>query len=62
MIAKKDNKATLQNKTETGIISRKEALKKAGKYAAFTAGSMLFFFRSKDAIAASLPQNPGEGW
>lgn len=40
-------------------ITRKEALKKAGKYAAFTAGSMLFFFQPKEVQAGSLPRAPG---
>lgn len=37
-------------------ISRKEALKKAGIYAAFTAGTMLFLMTPKKAQAGS--QNP----
>jgi hypothetical protein len=40
-------------------ISRKEAMKKAGKYAVFTAGSMLFFFSPKQVQAASnMPESP----
>ena len=41
-------------------ITRKEALKKTGKYAALTAASMLMLLSSKDAPAAShVPGNPG---
>lgn len=48
----------------TVVISRKEALRKAGKYAAFTAGAMMFFFSPKKAQAASdaLPEDLGRGW
>jgi len=56
MTDKKNKKATTEKKTEAEIISRKEALKKAGKYAAFTAASMLFFFSPKEA-----PKVPGGG-
>jgi hypothetical protein len=48
---------------ETVNITRKEALKKAGKYAAFTAASMLIILSPKESQAGSqLPQNPGNGW
>ncbi len=42
-------------------ITRKEALQKAGKYAAFTASAMILLLDSKKAAAASfLPSNPTE--
>ncbi len=42
-------------------ISRKEALKTAGKYAAFTAASMLLVLSPKEAQAASgFPDDPPE--
>ncbi|MEN8158141.1 MAG: hypothetical protein ABFS10_14410 [Bacteroidota bacterium] len=45
------------------FISRKEAMKRAGKYAVFTAASMLFLFSPKDAQADSLyPEEPGWDW
>ena len=63
MTKKKKIKANTPQKTEAEIISRKEALKKAGKYAAFTAASMMFFFIPKKAQASSeTPQNPGADW
>ncbi len=43
-------------------MSRKEAMKKAGKYAAFTAATTVFLFSPKQAQAGSTPQNPGGGW
>jgi hypothetical protein len=47
-------------------ISRKEAMKKAGKYAVFTAGSMLFFFSPKQVQASSFMPEAAEstfdGW
>ena len=50
-------------KGEPEMISRKEAMKKAGKYAVFTAASMLFLFSPKDAQADSLfPEDPGWYW
>ncbi len=51
-----------ESKPEVDCISRKEALKKAGKYAAFTAGAMMFFFSPKKAQAYSNPDDPGGGW
>lgn len=41
-------------------ITRKEALKKAGKYAALTAATMLVILSPKDSQAQS-PPNPGWG-
>ena len=44
-------------------ISRKEAMNKAGKYAVFTAGSMLFFFSPKQVQAASdMPESPDDSF
>ena len=44
-------------------ISRKEALVKVGKYAAFTAGTMVLILSPKKAQASSVsPENPGGGW
>ncbi|MCK5736428.1 MAG: hypothetical protein KAH21_08120 [Spirochaetaceae bacterium] len=54
-----------ENKTprEADNISRKEAMKKAGKYAAFTAASMLFLFSPLDAQTDSeWPDDPGWDW
>ena len=44
-------------------ISRKEALKKAGKYAAFTAGAAIILLSTKSAQAASAaPGDRGFGY
>jgi len=43
-------------------ITRKEALKKAGKYAAFTAAGMMLILKPSKSYAASTPQNPGTDW
>ena len=52
-----------QLKTAEDRISRKEALQKAGKYAAFTAASMLIILSpAKAQTGSSLPSNPGGGW
>ncbi|MFC2118831.1 hypothetical protein ACFLSY_09345 [Bacteroidota bacterium] len=58
------NKLKNTQKVEKTVdeISRKEALKKAGKYAVFTAATMLFLFSPKEAQAVSTPQPPGGGW
>lgn len=53
------------NKQTTPLISdkditRKEALQKAGKYAALTAATMLIILSPKEAQAAS-PPTPGWG-
>jgi len=59
----KNNRIKKAKATESENITRKEALKKAGKYAAFTAASMLIVLSPKDSQAASnLPTNPGSGW
>jgi hypothetical protein len=63
MKTKKNIQHNSNHQNESDLISRKEALKKAGKYAAFTAASMLFFFSPKKAQASSvLPGTPGDGW
>jgi hypothetical protein len=61
---KKDKKTIntdiLQNEIQSEEITRKEALLKAGKYAAFTAASMFVILNSKAAPIASVPE-PGWG-
>ena len=52
------------NKTEntpngTDDISRKEAIKKMGKYAALTAMGTFMILSPKKAQAASVPPSPG---
>ncbi len=51
------NKITKQTKTPEEKISRKEALQKAGKYAAFTAATMMVLLSTPKNAAAS-PNNP----
>jgi len=59
----KNNRIKKAQALESENITRKEALKKAGKYAAFTAASMLIVLSPKDSQATSkLPTNPGSGW
>lgn len=56
-------KDTTQNKSQKithDEITRKEALKKAGKYAALTAATMLVILSPKDSQAQS-PPPPGWG-
>jgi len=48
--------------SEQENITRKEALKKAGKYAAFTAAGMMLILKPSKSYAASTPQNPGDDW
>ena len=43
-------------------ITRKEALKKAGKYAAVTAASMFIVLSPKESQAQSPTPTPGRGW
>ena len=50
-----------QLKASEEKITRKEALNKAGKYAAFTAASMLIILSPKASQAES-PAQPGSGW
>ena len=54
-------KARLNEKTEE-TITRKEALKKAGKYAAFTAAAAIVMLSPKEAQALSGPTNTGRGY
>ena len=58
---KKKNKDT---KSKDDKISRKDALKKAGKYAAFTAAGMMLILKPTKSYAASadLPTDPGSDW
>lgn len=57
----------MDNKKQTELtqkeISRKEAILKGGKYAAFTAATMLMILGpSKEAAAQSQPQSPPDRW
>ncbi|MDC1493118.1 hypothetical protein N8376_07185 [Flavobacteriaceae bacterium] len=56
---KKENKSSLK-KNDSGI-TRKEAIKKMGKYAALTAVGTFMILNPKKAQAQSTPPNPG-GW
>lgn len=58
MIMKKEHEKSPQNQEE--MIDRKEALKKVGKYAAFTATSMMLLMSPVNSVAAgnSVTQNP----
>ncbi|MDB9712189.1 hypothetical protein OAA78_00710 [Flavobacteriaceae bacterium] len=56
---KKENKSSLK-KNASGI-TRKEAIKKMGKYAALTAVGTFMILNPKKAQAQSTPPNPG-GW
>ena len=55
---KKDNKNSTEN-TPSGI-TRKDAIKKMGKYAALTAVGTFMILNPKEAQASSAP--PGPGW
>ena len=55
---KKDNKNSIEN-TPSGI-TRKDAIKKMGKYAALTAVGTFMILNPKKAQASSVP--PGPGW
>ena len=59
---KKEDNRPVTHKEES--ISRKEALKKAGKYAAFTAASMLMILDPKESQADSpgAASSPGKDW
>jgi hypothetical protein len=50
-----------QNQTKQDRITRKEALKKMGKYAALTATGTFLILNPKSAQAAS-PESPGDGF
>jgi|TARA_B110000914_G_scaffold187502_1_gene172022 hypothetical protein len=56
---KKENKSSTKN-TPSGI-TRNEAIKKMGKYAAFTAVGTFMILNPKKAQAQSVAPNPG-GW
>jgi len=50
-----------ENKNTPSGITRKEAIKKMGKYAALTAVGTFMILNPKKAQAQSTPPNPG-GW
>jgi hypothetical protein len=56
----------IDNKKQTELtqkeITRKEALLKGGKYAAFTAATMMILLQSKEAAAQSPPQGAPDRW
>jgi hypothetical protein len=56
----------IDNKKQTELtqkeITRKEALLKGGKYAAFTAATMMILLQSKEAAAQSQPQRAPDRW
>ena len=56
---KKENKNSKQ--TTTSGITRKDAIKKMGKYAALTAVGTFMILNPKKAQAQSTPPNPGWG-
>ena len=56
---KKDNKNSIEENTPSGI-TRKDAIKKMGKYAALTAVGTFMILNPKEAQAMSAP--PGPGW
>lgn len=58
---KKEPKTKKPLESNIEDISRKEAIKKAGRYAAVTAGAMLIVLHPKKAQADS-PPDPGGGW
>lgn len=52
-----------ESNTREEILTRKEALQKAGKYAAFTAASLLIVLSPKETQAQSPPPaGPGQDW
>jgi hypothetical protein len=59
MKKKTNHKNTRENKNRE--ISRKEAIRKVGKYAAATAAAMIIVLDPLKAQSTS-PPNPGEGW
>lgn len=56
-----DSNKKNSDKASEEKLSRKAALKKAGKYAAFTAASMFIILSPAKAQSTS-PSNPGGGW
>ena len=61
----KKNKRTVKSrsaeKKENKKISRKEAIKKTGKYAALTAAATLIILSPKQSQAGTTPTDPGWG-
>ena len=55
---KKENKNSMKNTPSS--ITRKDAIKKMGKYAALTAVGTFMILNPKEAQASSAP--PGPGW
>ncbi len=49
------------DETPSEAISREEAIKKAGKYAVFTAAATMLFLTPK-AMALGSPNSPGTGY
>lgn len=58
---KKMNKKEKSKKEADNVISRKEALKKVGKYAAVTAATMFLVLSPKESQAQSEAPPPGWG-
>jgi len=56
---KTQSKSEFQQKLEKDQITRKEAMIKAGKYAAFTAAVSLMILSPKQSQAGSTPASPG---
>ena len=50
------------DKNPEQMLSRKEAIKKAGKYAAFTAAAAITLLAPKEAQAFSGPSDLGDGY
>jgi hypothetical protein len=55
----KENKEL--DKDDKALVSRREALEKAGKYAVFTATAAIMLLSPKKAVAGSEPSGPGWG-
>nr|WP_321354170.1 hypothetical protein [uncultured Draconibacterium sp.] len=55
----RDNANKCKTEKEGNEITRKEAIKKAGKYAAVTAASMLTILSPKESQAQSSTPSPG---
>ena len=51
-----------QKNTHKEEITRNEAIKKMGKYAALTALGTFIILNPKKAQAQSVPTDPGNGW
>ncbi len=56
---KNTDKAPRKNQKNVRLITRKEALIKTGKYAAYTALATFIILNPKKAQAQSTPDNPG---